>query len=164
MSPRRPLALVLNALVFQIGWFVCVLGGSVPAMLALVLILAAHWRWLARSGEWRWWLGFALAGMAVDGTLVALGGIRLASGWPLWLWALWPLFATTLHHCLAWLWPHRWLALVCGAVGGPLSYLSGAALAGAEITTWALVVEALVWAGLCAEVSRRLGGAASAQA
>lgn len=157
---------LVNALMFQAGWFVCVLGGSAWAAIATPLILFAHWCWLARPGEWRWWLGFALLGMAVDGSLIAAGGLVIehdSPPWsallpPLWLWALWPLFATTLHHCLAWLWRYRVMAIACGAVGGSLSYVSGAALADVVIAPWAIGVEALVWAMLCGGVATRLGG------
>lgn len=158
---------LLNALTFQAGWFICVLGGSVWAAIVTPLILFAHWRWLARPGEWRWWLGFALIGMVVDGCLIAAGGLGLEQEspfWPallppLWLWALWPLFATTLHHCLGWLWRYPLLAIACGGVGGSLSYVSGAALAGIVIEPWAIGVEAAVWGALCGGVARRLGSA-----
>ncbi|NRB55717.1 MAG: DUF2878 domain-containing protein [Salinicola sp.] len=150
--------LAINALLFQGGWFLCVLGGSLWAIAATPLILLVHWRWLARPGEWRWWLGLLLAGIVVDGTLVAAGGIEMGGALPIWLWALWLLFATTLHHCLAWLWRYRALAIACGALGGPLSYLSGAALAGVEIRPWAIGVEAIVWASLCGGVAQHLGG------
>ncbi|BBI47768.1 hypothetical protein HORIV_01890 [Vreelandella olivaria] len=39
---------------------------------------------------------------------------------PLWLWMLWPLFATLVYHSLAWLWRYPLLAALCGAISGPL--------------------------------------------
>jgi len=148
---------IVNAAMFQGAWFACVIGGSVWACIVTPLILLVHWHWLARPGEWRWWLGFALIGVIVDGTLVASGGLEIESGAPIWLWALWPLFATTLHHSLGWLWSHRTLAVVGGLIGGPTSYLSGAALAGIGIQPWAVGIEAGVWGVICGVVAWRLG-------
>lgn len=156
--PNSRWPLIANALVFQGGWFACVLGGSGWASVVMPLILVGHGYWLARPGEWRWWLGFGVVGVVVDGGLMIAGGIAIEHSSPLWLWALWPLFATTLHHCLAWLWSHRALAAACGIIGGPMSYLSGAALADVTIQPWAVAVEALVWGTICVGVAWRLGG------
>lgn len=104
-----------------------------------------------------------MTGVIVDGGLMIAGGIEIEHGSPFWLWALWPLFATTLHHCLAWLWSHRALAVACGIIGGPMSYLSGAALAGVNIQPWAIAVEAMVWAIICSGVAWRLGGSPQSQ-
>jgi|GEM_PF-6802451 len=50
-------------------------------------------------------------------------------------------------------------AILGGAVGGPLSYYAGAELAGVSLAPWLLPVQALVWAGLCLWLCRRLSGA-----
>jgi hypothetical protein len=44
---------------------------------------------------------------------------------PVWIIAMWAGFATLLHVALRWLLPHRWLAALLGAVGGPLAYYAG---------------------------------------
>lgn len=51
----------------------------------------------------------------------------------------------------------RWLAVVGGALSGPLSYYAGARLAGVELAPWLLPAQALVWGLLCLWLSRRLG-------
>ncbi|GAA0640157.1 DUF2878 domain-containing protein [Halomonas beimenensis] len=163
MSRGRPWRLIANLAGFQLGWFACVLGGSLVGLAVAGGVILAHLRWQARPGEGRWLAGFALLGLAVDGGLTLAGGFRfppdsLALGpLPLWLWLLWPLFATLLHHSLAWLWRHPWLAVAGGATSGPLSYYAGARLADVALAPWLLATEALVWAALCGWLGHRLG-------
>lgn len=152
---------VLNALAFQVGWLACVLGGTPWALPTVIMIVTCHLLWLGIPGEWRWLAGFALLSAGVDGTLTLLGGLRFTDGseltpvLPLWLWLLWPLFAITIHHSLAWLWSHPWLAMLGGALGGPSSYLGGARLADVELAPWAVAVQAVVWSGLCGWLALR---------
>lgn len=165
MNAPGPWRLLANLAGFQLGWLACVLGGSAPGLAVAGGVILAHLRWLARPGEWRWLAGFAVLGLAVDGGLTLAGGFSFPEGahlgpLPLWLWLLWPLFATLLHHSLAWLWRHPWLAVAGGATSGPLSYYAGARLAGVELAPWLLAAEALVWAGLCCWLGQRLGGVA----
>ncbi|RAH36884.1 MULTISPECIES: DUF2878 domain-containing protein [unclassified Halomonas] len=155
---------------FQLGWLACVLGGSLVGGIVAGGVIAAHLRWQARPGEWRWLAGFAGLGLVIDGGLAMAGGFRFPPetfligplpAWtgplPLWLWLLWPLFATLLHHSLAWLWRHPWLAAAGGATSGPLSYYAGAELAGVTLAPWLLAAEALCWAMLCLWLCHRLG-------
>jgi len=160
--PSARVSPLLNAGLFQLGWFCCVLGGSIVALLATPLILAVHFRVIVpryqRLRELRWLAGFLALGMVVDGSLALAGGYgstEVPSEWqawlplPVWLWCLWPLFASTLHHALAWLWRHPWLAAACGAISAPLSYYSGAQLAGIALADWLLPVQAVIWGSLC---------------
>ncbi len=150
---------------FQLGWLACVLGGSLVGGAVVGGILLAHLRWQAGPGEGRWLAGFAGLGLVVDGGLALAGGFRfppdafVLGPLPPWLWLLWPLFATLLHHSLAWLWRYPWLAAAGGATSGPLSYYAGAELAGVDLAPWLLAAEALVWALLCLWLSQCLGGA-----
>jgi hypothetical protein len=113
--------LLVNLVAFQIGWFACVLGGSLIGGLTVAAILALHLRFMAMPGEWRWPLGFAVLGLLVDGSLTLAGGFTFGEEWrilgvlPPWLWLLWPLFATLVRHSLAWLWRYPWLAMIGGA-------------------------------------------------
>lgn len=155
---------LLNALLFQTGWLACVLGGSWMALGAGTLLIGWHlWR-QAYPGEWRLLGGFALAGLCIDGSLALAGGFTFINGtsaWlplPVWLWMLWPLFATLVRHSLGWLWRFPRLAMLCGGLGGALSYYSGSVLANITLAPWLLPTEALVWALACAWLSRHARG------
>lgn len=158
------LRLLANLLGFEVGWLACVLGDSLLGGAVVAVILGAHLRWQAWPGEWRWLVGFTLLGLAVDGGLARVGGfdfgaMPLVLGLlPAWLWLLWPLFATLLHHSLAWLWTRPLLAILGGAVSGPLSYYAGAELADVSLAPWLLPAQSLIWGGLCLWLCRRLGG------
>ncbi len=159
MATRRWQVLLFNALRFEAGWLLCVLAGSWVAALAGGSLLAWHlWR-CALPGEWRLIAGFAVLGLMIDGGLHLLGGFNfndqaLVLGLlPLWLWMLWPLFATLIYHSLAWLWRYPLLAALLGAVSGPLSYYGGALLAGVSLAPWLLPVHALIWATLFVGIS-----------
>ncbi|MDR5887212.1 MULTISPECIES: DUF2878 family protein [Halomonadaceae] len=160
LARRRLMAVLVNALGFEVIWTLCVLGGSWVAAIAGSTWIALHLRYVGKPGEWRLVAGFALLGLAVDGGLQLAGGLifgdqRLIAGLlPLWLWMLWPLFATLVHHSLAWLWRWPWLAAALGALGGPLSYFAGAALTDVTLAPWLLPAQALVWALLCLGVCR----------
>lgn len=163
MATRRWQSLLLNALHFEAGWLLCVLGGSWVAAIAGGGLLAWHlWR-SGLPGEWRFIAIFALLGLVIDGGLHLLGGFDFGNQalivglLPLWLWMLWPLFATLVYHSLAWLWRYPLLAALCGAISGPLSYYGGALLAGVNIAPWLLPVQGLIWAVLCVGISRYVG-------
>tara|TARA_B100000929_G_scaffold268783_1_gene237825 strand:+ start:124 stop:645 length:522 start_codon:yes stop_codon:yes gene_type:complete len=152
-------AMLFNALRFEAGWLLCVLGGSWIAAISGAALLGWHfWHW-AKPGEWRFIGLFALLGLALDGGLHVAGGFdfgdqALVAGLlPVWLWMLWPLFATLVFHSLVWLWRYPLIAAACGAISGPLSYLGGAALANVSLAAWLLPVQAVIWAALCLGIS-----------
>jgi hypothetical protein len=135
---------LFNLVAFQLGWFACVVAGSLIGGLIAAAIVVVHLLWLARPGEWRWLVGFAALGLFIDGGLALAGGFTFSE--PSWL----PL--------PLWLWAHPWLAMLGGAIGGPLSYFGGARLSDVELAPWLLPLEALIWGALCVWLSRRLGG------
>ncbi|MBS7561531.1 MULTISPECIES: DUF2878 domain-containing protein [Pseudomonas] len=128
---RKQLA---NALLFQLGWFICVLSGDSAWLLLGVAILLAHFRWIGSwAGESRMIVGVALIGITLDSFLHWLGVFQFQQVSlliPLWLMLLWILLGTTLRHCLAWTARPWWLASILGALCGPLSYYAGGRLAG----------------------------------
>lgn len=152
-----------NALLFQLGWFACVLGARHPALLAVaVACLVTHLSCLAKPGEVRLIVAVSLCGWLTDSLLLALGVFEFGGHrWlpPFWLLLLWPVFACTLRHSLHWTANPWWRASLLGAVGGPLSYWGGVQLAGARLPLgiWpSLLVLAAVWA-LLLPVLHRLG-------
>lgn len=160
----KPLA---NAVLFQCGWFACVLGGDSGWLLAGVGVLAIHLLWTSSwSADGQAILAVTLLGTVIDTTLRTFGVFHFSFPGPLipfWLILLWALLATTLRHCLAWSARPWWRASLLGAVGGPLSYYAGSQMAGVHFgygtpptviglaLLWALLFPALHW------IARQLG-------
>jgi hypothetical protein len=130
------MAVAANFFLFQAGWFACVLGAArgFPWQGALVALLIAAFIVL-RSRHPRAELALAAAaaaaGFAFDSALALAGWVDFEGAVPapllspVWMVALWALFATTLNVSLRWLreWPA--LGVLFGAVGGPVAYYAG---------------------------------------
>ena len=154
----KPLA---NAVLFQCGWFACVLGGNSRWLLVAVAAIAVHLLWISSwSREGQVILAVTLLGTVIDTSLRTFGVFHFSMPGPLiplWLIVLWALLATTLRHCLAWSARPWWRASLLGAVGGPLSYYAGSQLAGVSFgygtmptviglgLLWALLFPVLHW-------------------
>ncbi|WP_122880668.1 MULTISPECIES: DUF2878 domain-containing protein [Pseudomonas] len=146
---------IANAVLFQLGWLACVLGGNSLWLLLALAALVIHLRWISSwAAEGRLILCVVIVGTAVDSVLRYLDVFRFADASPLiplWLMLLWALLATTLRHCLAWSARPWWLASALGAVGGALSYYGGGRLAGVQFPYGdipTLILIGLLWAGL----------------
>jgi hypothetical protein len=144
---------IANAVLFQLGWLACVIGGNSLWLLLALAVLVIHLRWISSwAAEGRLILSVVIVGTAVDSLLRGVGVFEFQDQSPLiplWLMLLWALLATTLRHCLQWSARPWWLASVLGAVGGALSYYAGGRLAGVqfpygELTT--LIGIGLLWA------------------
>lgn len=153
MTPSLIQHRLLNALVFQLGWFACVLGGSTPWLIFVMALIAFHLLYMSDEQEGRFLLMVAALGSVIDSLLMQSGWLAFP-GWeaqwiPPWLMILWLMFATLLRHALSWF-QGRWLLAMClGGLGGSSSYLAGAALGAASLPqgTWpSFVVFALIWA------------------
>jgi hypothetical protein len=166
--------LFANFLAFQIGWFACVLGGAhdlpwVGTGIALVIV-AWHLTRAARpKQELLLVLSAAAIGALFDTLLVWLGWFTYSSGTliagtaPHWMVALWMLFATTLNLSLAWLKRRLFVAVLFGAIGGPLAYLGGEKLGALNFAspTAGLIALAIGWAlltPLLAMIAQRFDG------
>lgn len=144
----------VNLGAFQAAWLATVLGAAhgLP-WLGPVAVLAAVGLHLVqtrqRGPELGLLLAAALLGLVFEHALLSAGLIRYPGdpAWvPLWMLALWPLFATTLNVSLAWFKPRLVLAALAGAVAGPLAYAGGAALGAIRLEGLALWALALGWA------------------
>lgn len=150
---------VMNFACFQLVWFGCVLGTAAgwsllgPALLAVWLPLHLHLSAVPRA-DLLLALGGLLAGTALDtgyqlAGLLQFAGVTLMEPLaPLWISALWVAFLLTLNHSLRWLQGRPGLALLFGALGGPVSYWAGVRLGAAEALAapWLLYgVIATVW-------------------
>jgi len=152
---------VVNVVLYQLGWFACVLGAAhgLPWIgpLAAAAIIAWH---LARAARPRPELALVacavLLGALFDTLLVQAGWVHFSAGAliagtaPCWMMALWAIFATTLNVSLRSLRTHPVLALILGALGGPLAYFAGARLGAITLVAAgpALSAIALGWAVL----------------
>ncbi len=157
------MANVANFVGFQLAWFASVLGAAQGhgwiGPLAVALFALAHVNFQRRiCGPWRqdlvlavWLMG---VGLVLDTIWTALGFLNFDGGprlglVPLWMVGLWANLALTLRHSMRWLSGRLALALVLGAVSGPLSYWAGARLGALELHAdlWpSLAVLAASWA------------------
>jgi len=159
IAPSRTAGALVNFVLFQIGWFACVIGAGRGWPLAgtavAAVIVATHVLRAARPARELKLVGVALAiGLVWDSALVSSGWMRFTSGVlvggiaPPWILALWALFATTLNVSLGWLKGRPVVAALLGGVAGPLSYWAGARLGAVEFVavTPALGALAIGWA------------------
>ena len=135
---------VTNAVLFQVGWFACVLGAAngTPWIGLVTVGAIAAWH-LARAqnpaSELRLLLLALLAGalfetlLAQTGWLRFEGGLRIAGMAPVWMAVLWANFATTLNVSLRPLRERLGLAALLGVIGAPLAYFGGSRLGALEL-------------------------------
>ena len=131
--------LIINFVLFQLGWFACVLGAAygVPwwAFLCAVVIVGGQ---LVYAQQIKPALALIVISVIVGGMLdqILLNHQLLqyqSHGWssrvvPVWILGLWMLFASTLNVSLRWLREYPMVAALFGAIGGPLAYLGAAKL------------------------------------
>lgn len=145
--------LIVNAVLFQLGWFACVFGGDSLWLLSVAAVLAVHLLWTSSwAAEGKLLISVFIAGSALDSLLLNLGLFDFGEPRrliPLWLACLWLLLASTLNHSLAWTAQPWWRASLLGAAAAPLSYYAGAQIAGVSLPygSWpSLLVLAAIWA------------------
>ncbi len=138
------MARLLNAILYQTGWFACVLGAAfsrpgIGTSIALVLIGVHLYLTTERAKQLKLMGIAACVGLIVDSTLLALGVYRFPGEAPLdvlpplWLTVLWIQFATTFRYCFGWLSSRYLLSAVFGLAGAPLAFLGGEQLGAVEI-------------------------------
>jgi Protein of unknown function (DUF2878) len=156
----------LHFIGMQGAWFAAALLASTPwhlvGALANVVFVGAH---LTLSGNARRELeraGLALLfGLGIELVNQYAGHVHAQQAGvlpPLWLWSLWPAFASAFMegHSLSWLKPRPFVAAALGAVLGPLSYAGGARLGALELDgAQSLVCLSLTWACAMVALSRR---------
>ena len=151
----------INAIVFQLAWLVTV-GGAARGLwwLGPLVTTAFATYTLRHAGQTRadglTALIAIVLGFAIDTLWVQSGFIEYAAqvpvrgAAPVWIVALWANFALSLNHSLAWLQSRPLLAVLLGAVGGPLSYFFAArtwhAVTFVEPSLPTLTLLAITWA------------------
>lgn len=172
VTRHRRWRLAIQFVVFQGAWLACVIsaarGDPWPGIATVAAAVALHLGWSVRRGVDAVLIAVSLiVGLAWDSALIATGWLTYASPGPLpalapaWILSLWALFATILRDPLRWLHGRPWLAVLFGAVGGPLSYASAARLGACQFVqplaaTLALGVGWAVVTPLLVELARRL--------
>ena len=161
-KPTRSARAVIGwSLSFQALWFLTIELASQQRSghaALLNIIWTAALITLSRSDACRL-LGWCLTGGAIgligDGVCLYLGLYHPAQplllSWspaPLWLIALWCSFATLTPLSLSSILSRPWLAIMFGAIGGPLSYLAGVRLGAmnfGETPSVSLIATGVLW-------------------
>ena len=138
--------LIINFVLFQIGWFACVLGAGkqLPWLGVIVVAVIVAWHLLqakqAKPEIILLVLALVIGGM-FDQLMLMNGLISYqAHGWcvnllPAWILALWAVFVTILNVSLRWM-RGKWLvAILFGAIGGPLAYIGAEKLGAVTLNT-----------------------------
>lgn len=127
---------LLNYLLYQAGWFACVLGAAAgwpgSGFLVAVTLVALHLMLSAdRRRELRR-IALAVAiGVLVEGLHITAGTYRFTSGTvvallpPPWLLVMWAQMATTFDFSMRPVVARPAAAALFGAIGGPLAFLAG---------------------------------------
>ena len=172
--------IIQNFILFQIGWFSCVLSGATPGyswigVVVVAIIVTLH---LLRANDISRDASLVIAAMILgtlwDSSLVQAGLFTFPHSTainglaPYWIIAMWGLFATTLNVSMKWMKGKYLLASAFGAVGGSMAYYAGHQLGAVEFsdTRSALVAVAAGWAIIMPAlraISERLNGSRSVQ-
>lgn len=137
---------LVNYVLYQAGWFACVLGAAwgypLTGFLIAALLIATHlWLAVERVLELRLMLLTLIVGLAVEVVQQATATYRFVPGMliaglpPPWLLALWAQLATTFRFSLRRVFTRPWLSLAFGAFGGPLAFLAGERLGAIMLQT-----------------------------
>ena len=152
--------ILLNVILFQLGWFACILGAAKGFIylgpLVVVLGAAAQSIWDKDSKEI---LVFILATTILGSFYDSLGVVfglfsfspEMQSAWnyPLWMSALWLNFAMLFGRSLSWMNGKYLTAAILGLLGGPASYYAGesfGAIVISEPATMSLIGIGVMWA------------------
>ncbi|KJS00927.1 MAG: hypothetical protein VR65_11050 [Desulfobulbaceae bacterium BRH_c16a] len=146
--------LLLNIVIYQAIWLLCVLFGNLGALLSLPLLVLHFVLSATRAADARLMAALVAGGFIIDGSLQAAGVLALRGwGWPIpiWLATIWLGLATLPHHSLWWMRSRLLVNILFGALGGPLAYWGGMRLGAASFPVsleYSLLVLAVVWAVL----------------
>lgn len=132
-------AVVINFILYEIGWFACLIGAAkhLPWLGVVAALAIVVWH-LLQARQPKRELALLLIVLVIGGTFdqIMLNHHLISyesHGWmnsvvPVWILALWAEFATILNVSLRWM-HKRWLiAIIFGAIGGPLAYMGAAGL------------------------------------
>ncbi len=153
---------VINFVLFQLGWFACVLGAAkqMPWVGVGFFVIFLMWH-LSQAKPAKPELILVLIAVLIGGVfdqimtqlnLLSYKSHTIDALPPAWILALWAEFAMTLNVCLRWMrneqlrW--RWLiAVLFGAIGGPLAYIAALRLGAVSLNVAPMthIVLAIGW-------------------
>ena len=152
--------IVINFILFDIGWMICVISGAnqlgMVALITVFVFMMYHFYVIPdKLTEFKFIAIAAILGTLVDSINLYLGilnhldpnQIPIA---PLWLIALWILFASTIRHSFSWLNHKPLMAAISGAIFGPLAYYSGYKLGALNLASdniaYSIISISVIWA------------------
>lgn len=143
----------INFVLFQAGWFACVLYPGLAAVGFVLLLIGFHLAFISqhRFAELQFIGAGAVIGGVLDGIWFQTGILDDGTGstelTPVWLVGIWAIFMTTLSHSLSWISSRAWLPFVCAPFAGPFAYWSASKLGAVELPdpTMSLVALAVGW-------------------
>jgi len=152
--------IVINATLFQVTWFSCVIGSAKQLIWPAIISCLALMIWqLAPSrrhiSDLKLVAIAIFLGIIIDSLWVQIGFFDytdqrpITSLAPAWIIILWVGFALTVNHSLAWLKAHPILPFLMGFIGGPSSYFAGQKLGAVTYMADTLTVSlslAIAWA------------------
>jgi len=130
-------SIIFNLILFQVGWFACVLGGAynlvIPGcMLASAIIVFHLYQATNTQRELRLLSVALIIGVLYESIVTNTELAHYIHGQPvdqiapIWIILMWPLFATTLNLSMRWLKTiPSWLVAVIGALFAPFAYYAG---------------------------------------
>lgn len=152
---------VLMSVIFQCGWFACVLSGTrgyllIPLAAAAAVIGLNLWLLRGRlADELRVILWITLVGFVLETINLTTGVFTLTHPssypWlcPAWLLLLWPMFAIMLRGPLTWLSGRYWLSVLLGAIFAVPNYFVGERLGAVKLNphiVYTVTILVIVWA------------------
>lgn len=158
----------VNFLLYQTGWFACVLGVAwgfqwLGVCTALCLVGTHLWLAMDRAVQMKLSLIAAALGLVVDCTQLWIGVFAFSPdrvvSWlpPPFMTVLWIQFATTFRYCMSWLSERYGLSAGFGLVGAPMAFYAGERFGAIEFLSprlfhfavlgclWSIVVPTLVY-------------------
>ncbi len=129
-------SLLINLTLFKAGWLACVFGAAAGmpligvAAVGIAVFVHLFLSQNARGEAVLLFLATAI-GMSWESTLVASGVVSYDVGnilpglAPYWIVAMWVNFAATLNSGMRWLRKSLPVAILAGAIGGPMSFYAG---------------------------------------
>lgn len=145
--------MLMNAILFQVTWFACVVGGAAGSSLwgfaGVLALIAFSWSVGCFQRDMRLLLLLGLTGFVVDTAWISLGILDYGDHAlaPLWIVALWLGFALTVNHSMGWLRQKPLLAAALAALFAPMTYVTGASFGAVVIAdALGLALISITWA------------------